>query len=879
MSWNKIASDLLNSSTAYDNLQLSFPGNDINVFLPKIIKLTLKLLEDAWSKGIYNTIVVYPEKTYLPYLTVIFQTFSSILSGNQDNNNDFNTLQKGQRLKIDNHVCEFISSNKERIWVKWADDNNNSYLKNNLPAFQKAETKRRLSKFPGKLLSMNNNFSVIDILKQNLSFQKNSIIYVTSENKFTKTTCDIKLNDHIITELLLLGKIKTDGTIDILNKGQIDGIPAILFNYDLDYLNMEQTKNASSLFIDYSDNIINTKLPSLDRFLNTGIPITVLTDSTNSFNMQDLENRSFKTLRWDKDSLIPELSDEKTDNVINYKIFNCFNGRIIFEKCENNDVSVLVKKMINIRNFIENTNQNIIDLYWLIYEIVILMLRNIIAFSYSYKGIISFKLENINIELLKYKYNLSPEIIKSIQEILLSLHELLKETCKFEKASKTEELIKLSSYENIIIIISENDDKNEYISYWNSIIEELSVKKSITIMYPMEYSANLHNINAEVIVCAWLGKTKMRNVIFCNNSNSVHILLNNIEKKWKNIHYSEWEKVIKNESRKEFDKAVTTLDLKVADSVEIKDIEITDDIDNVEIIIRENKYRKYISQSDENNTIEAIPITFYGGFIAFFRKTSKVLQVTDLINNPSEDVRDIIKKATEISAGDYIAIRETERSLIRELADEILNREGKKEYREKSSLWKMKLKEKSRYLSIREIHEKLISEGATIDYQTLRIWINDDDFIAPQDKDNLLYIAMALNDAYLINNIESIFDICKHVKKTHVKAGNEISRKLRKSIAGYLSLPNLRNNNIWAPIELQLDELGNVKILKIIDRGNPVLVDIIHTNRLLIESPRDKYQIEGRSTREVFIDYDFGPGDCKARGFIPDENKIYRRTK
>ena len=879
LSWNKIASDLLNSNTAYDNLQLSFPGNDVTVFLPNIIKLTLKLLEEAWVKGINKTIVVYPEKIYLPALTVIFQAFSDITSGNQDNNNDFNALQKGQRLKIDNHVCEFISSNKERIWVKWADVDN-SFLKNNFPAFQKADTKRRLSKHPGKLLKMNNNFSVIDILKQNLSFQKKSIIYISSESKFSKATFDLGINCSIITDLLLLGRIRTDNSIDIINKGQIHGIPAILFNYDLDYLNMEHIKNASSLFIDYSDNIINTKLPSLDRFLNTGIPITVLTDTINSFNMEDLENRGFKTLRWDKDSLIPELSDEKTENLINYKIFNCFSEKIIYELCESNDISILVKKMISIRNFIENTNQNIIDLYWLIYEKVILMLRNIITFSTSYKSIISDKLDNINIDLAKYKYNLSPEIIKSIQDILLSLHEFLKETYKFEKTRKTEKLIQLSSYENIIIIISENDDKNEYISYFNSFIEELNVKKIITIMYPMEYSANLHNISAEVIVCGWLGKTKMRNVIFCNNSNSVHILLNNIELKWKKLHCLEWEKIIKNESRQNFDRAVTTLDITATDSTEVKDVELLDDIDNIEIIIRENRYRKYLSQYAGNITTEAIPITFISGYFSFYKKSSDIITVTDIINDYSEGSKAIIKEATEIHVGDFVVIRETERSLIRELADEILSNEGKKEYREISGRWKNKLLEKCKFSSVIELHERIKKEGSTIGLQAFRSWINNDDFIAPQDKDNLLYIASALNDNYLINNIDNIFDVCRYVKTAHVRAGNEISSRLKKGIADALSeLPDLDKTDVWDPIDLQLDELGKVKILKIISIGNPVLVDIIHTNRLLTESPRDKYQIEGRSAREVFINYELGPGDCKAKGFIPDENKIYRRTK
>ena len=41
--------------------------------------------------------------------------------------------------------------------------------------------------------------------------------------------------------------------------------------------------------------------------------------------------------------------------------------------------------------------------------------------------------------------------------------------------------------------------------------------------------------------------------------------------------------------------------------------------------------------------------------------------------------------------------------------------------------------------------------------------------------------------------------------------------------------------NIWEPIEMQIDGVGTVRILKIIDIGTPVVVDIADTNRLIEE--------------------------------------------
>ena len=48
-----------------------------------------------------------------------------------------------------------------------------------------------------------------------------------------------------------------------------------------------------------------------------------------------------------------------------------------------------------------------------------------------------------------------------------------------------------------------------------------------------------------------------------------------------------------------------------------------------------------------------------------------------------------------------------------------------------------------------------------------------------------------------------------------------------------------RNNidafNVWDPITLQLEEIGQVRILKVIDVSKKITIDIGNTNRLLME--------------------------------------------
>ena len=873
MSWNKIASDLLVSNTAYDNLKLLLPENATTIYVPRIVKLTLKLLENALVNGKNKIIIVYPERIYLPSLTVIFQSLSDILSDEPRNNKDFDSLHKGQRLKIDNYVCEFISSDKERIWVKWADINN-SFLKSNFPYFQKADTKRRLSKYPGGLLKTYTKVSIIDTLRQNMSFLNESIIYVTSENKFTKITDNIKFDNYYIKDLLLFGKIKTDNTINIINKGQIHGTPAVLFSNDLYSLNTHHLENTKFIFMDYFDSIIENQLDAFDDIIKNNIPVVIMSDQINSFNFENIENRGFITLRWDKDSLIPISGELSTDN-INQKIVSCCNKSINYMQCDDEEISNILNTMRNIRYIIDNTNQTIIDLYWQLYDIIILLLHKTITLAFLSRNNLLANIEVINSKLKKQTYNISSENMDKLIHVIKILRMILDDTYEFQKVNETKRIIESSVHDNILII-PDNEDKKEYISYWNKYTGETG--KSIIIMYAQEYANRLQSTKSDVIVCGWLGKNRMRNIIFCNNESTIYILLNKIESQWKKSHISEWEKIHNNESRREFDKCFTSIELQPVIDTENKTDEINEDIDSINNSIQKNRYKKYCSENSENISVEAVPIEFVRGFFSFYKKSSKIITVTDIINDSSKNHEE--KTANEIQIGDFVVVRDTERSLIRELADVILEKEGRKEDREISNRWKNKLIEKCRVCSLRELHEKIVTEGSTIGYQAFRAWINDDDFIAPKDIENLLYISIALNDNYLINNYEKIWETCRYVKAAHIKAGNEISNRLKNGIAKSISdMPKTRRVDIWDPIDLQLDELGKVKILKVTSIGEPIIVDIIHTNRLLTESLREKYNIEGRTIKEVFMDYDLEQEDCKRKGFLPDENEIYRRIK
>ena len=74
------------------------------------------------------------------------------------------------------------------------------------------------------------------------------------------------------------------------------------------------------------------------------------------------------------------------------------------------------------------------------------------------------------------------------------------------------------------------------------------------------------------------------------------------------------------------------------------------------------------------------------------------------------------------------------------------------------------------------------------------------------------------------------------MKGVHVQAVQYLSKLLKKQIVEALSsYEDIDVYNIWDPIELQLEDIGKVIILKIIDINRPIQIDSGNTNRLLSE--------------------------------------------
>jgi hypothetical protein len=361
----------------------------------------------------------------------------------------------------------------------------------------------------------------------------------------------------------------------------------------------------------------------------------------------------------------------------------------------------------------------------------------------------------------------------------------------------------------------------------------------IKVVHPGEYQMQAELVDSRTIVSGWLNRSAMDKILNAHITPEVTTLLYECEKRWKNGY-------IKNKA--ETSKRIKSFNACVIGSIadspfaEFKsdifpssDSDIghqeIDEVEEIELTLRQSKYRRFISPIAENS-VEARPVSFVGDLMAFYRAGRTLLTSTKLINEDYKNIEEI--KPSELDVGDFVIEREAQRDLIRDIADIILKNSGYHSVRTTARKWKEALEVELTFSDEEVIFEKLKANGCNRCRATVRKWLFDNGVIKPQSKEDVIAIARSTDDPVLLEMVDEVFEAGKTIKSAHIQAGHFLAEKLKSNLATALAaFGNIDGFNVWQPIELDIEDIGRIKILKVIDVGESVFVDAANTNRLI----------------------------------------------
>ena len=862
LSWNEYIEELLSNPTVLDKMSLQYRDNVINV--SPIVKASIQMLECMIETEGRHNAFVFPEIKETLFEFVLSKIVFNVAAGKINIRYNPHSFEAGQKLKFKNCVVEFDKcvekdfDGKGRIYIRCADKQTFGLPIEMAPVFQIADSNaKRFSKLKvfreayyneqATVAELQSNPEKRDIIEELMDYKTHldgSIFLVTNARNAKEYFDETRINGSSLKDVLLIGKIQSDGSIDSCYSGQLSGNPAIVLAPDLySVLNaIEHGAKVQSIIINLSQGaLLENQLDVLDDLSNGDFPILCLTDTSSSFEMDGLLERGYNLWRWNSNSLIEVLhtSNQKTAGK---RFRNCAIQKVNCENISCLEVGEALQLLYNHKAELEEQGTDVIATYNKLFSILFTALRIAVPFQREELSNIQQILKECKESLECSKRFMEQNIYGDLKKVVLCFEKIFVNSFENPKISKIIEILSSKKYSSICIVIADRFDKMRCEKYWRDYTVRKRIPTIIKVLYPQEY-VNFEAVNYDAtIIVGWLNNRNMRNVIYCYGTQEYIVLTYECEDKWRKAHTKIWSRSLSNSSNNKIvknsfsRKARTAIaDDKFTEGVSLSQEETFDELTDIENVIQLNTYRRYgVSANGENQIVEAYPVNFVGGYLAFYRTGHKIITVTDIIIEGKDNVT--LKTPDLLRHGDFVAVRETQRDIIRDIADKILENSGKPHAREIALRWRDALNVETMFSTLDEIYHNLQKHGCTRGFQTVKNWIEDENQFSLSSKEDLICIAKALNDEMLLETIDDVYMAGVDVKRAHLKAGQYLSQRLRHQIADRITeFGEIDVFNIWEPIELQLEDIGKVIILKIIDINRPIQIDSSNTNRLLSE--------------------------------------------
>lgn len=859
MEWNEYLSKLINEDNTFDGITLSLDGDSTETDIPPIVKASVSMMDKMLERQGKLHIIVFPEKIQSAFIFSLAYLIHNITEGKIEKVYDPHSFVPGEKLRIGTAIAEFegivYERREERIKIRLAQGMKVSVPISEAPIFQKTDTGKKLSPYKTydrekkKILEQQKGSrkgnSVLTYLAEYKTHMTSSIYSVTPVTPVKDQISECYMCGKKITQILMLSTVDYEGKMQSLGKGQAAGIPAMVYASDLYAVNtaLETNPLPQSVLIDVSNtNSISGQLDELDKLIRHNIPIICITDTMNSFELDMLKTRGFDIWRWDSSSITNNLYDASNLSM-DRKVKYCVKQTINYIKADGKEISVAIQKISAHRRETQNLSAQIMKVYSKLYNLSFAALQSIVPFDEMQIELASKSLEECERLLVEEKPYISEELYRDYYDATNALKKVYSDGYRLLKISALLNLLEDNKYKNICIIVPERANKKSVANLWNQWSLKTESHINITVLFPGEYYAAINSHYDFALVVGWLKRAIMRKILYSFNTKQYYVLLYDYEGRWQKYAVGKWSNSLRLSDNKDIiKKAFSSKDFIISSSryqeTEQEPVVIPesgeDEQEDIDLVLRENTFRRYTNGSTSIDTVEAIPVSYVGGYVAFYRTGHKLISATSIITYKGDNIKTLLP--AELKTGDFVVVRETDKDIIREMADNILEKSGKANLRSLAEKWKEVLEIEMLFSTMEDFYQKMQDVGCTKGFPTVKRWIEDEDIIAPQQKQDLQYIAEVTQSELLIEMIDQIYGAAQEVKTAHSKAGRVLSQQLQKNLAEELkNYGEIDPFNFWEPIEIEIDGIGTIKVLKIIDIGQAVMVDASDTNHLIDE--------------------------------------------
>lgn len=855
--WEEYIKQLITEPDSVDGVSISFDEGKTVTSIPPIVKVSVLMLDKMIEKQGNKQMFVFPERQQTALSLVLVRVIRNIFMGKIGVEYNPEAFCPQDKLKLGNAVVEFLRVENNRIFLHMADLDEYSAPISMLPMLQKTDTKRSISKYKtfnvekkkiqDKYREGRLAVEHLNVLSEYKTHVESSVCYVSSIASIKARLPLIQLCGDRVSDLLFISQADYEGKVKSIGAGQLKGTPAIILASDLYAVNslIKKEKPIQSIIVDMaSTDAIASQLDALDRLLGEGIPILFITDIVNSFKLNMFVDRGFNIWRWHKENLTSGLCDGVALTISGKKINHCVREKVQYINVEGKEISESANILYKYRKEIQRQSVSMMELYEKLNYILFGVTRETVPIE-NVSGALDSILDKCENILTNEKMYISDQMFTDHKLVIQNFRKFYAEGYILNKYIALCRVLENYKNKKISILIPERTDKNRIEFFWKNWAARHMLRIELSVYFPTEYY-NSENVDSDItIIVGWLKNAIMRKVIFSCNTEVYVVLLYDHENRWKNCAVKRWDieqrcsdnKKIIQQSLSDKESMVLGVPYESETLTDIDDTDGEDELEEINLILRENKYKQY-SNGDFRKIgemVETIPINFVGGFFSFYQKSHKLVTASKIVAGYANKVEIVLPE--ELHIGDFVVVRESGKDVVKDIADLLLKNSGIGNQRKLVKMWRDAIQKELIYSTEEELAQKISMAGCDKGIATIKNWIDDEDMIAPKSKEDLQYIANATNNKELKEMLDDVYEAVNKVRGAHIKAGRILSQQLKLKLANALrKYGNIDSNNFWEPIEIEVENIGIVKVLKVIDIGHAICIDASNTNRLIEES-------------------------------------------
>ncbi|NCC73253.1 MAG: hypothetical protein EOM06_07615 [Sphingobacteriia bacterium] len=861
MEWLEFVDKALMNESEGEKIRLQVNSESVAFGIPPVVQVSIKIINRILKEGEKYILMSLPDTEYLPAFIILWKLISDLLSSDLVRLYDPTKFEKGQRLKLGNAVVAFESLENidgvERICIQLAGGVFEHIPISAAPFFQLTDTRKCLSSSKVYYREKQNfeyifnpNDQLQEIVRRISELRthnRNYYLVITQKNLYSRLIDQLYFESHEFKDIILAGYSNQDGEINIRETGNFTGLPSIVFASDF-YEAVETAKinpGLKMIFVDPSRfKQMSDQIDKFDEIREMGIESVVFVNSQMllSDNSEPILNREPALWEWDAGNVSDKIL-ERSFTLIDNKLSNLKSFNTVWQLINDEKLSNCVEQLNLLKSeILESGYETLISYHEALLFSALDLLNQMYLFSDTDIKLRSGRIDIANDSMSSQRRFMDKELLNQLDGIAKHIKsQLRKSDSYFLKYNYLKEFLNKGEFDRCCVILPKRVDVEKTRMFWDRQENIYLRSTNVEFLSITEFLNNTNSLYDVTLIGGWVGREKMKEILHSNLCQKYIVYLLPIENKWMNASINYWKKM---KSKYQLNTINTRFNLgsrnPPEETIPVTDsLILSDDFDQLDIYLNDRKYSKYSAKQNANESSDAltlaIPVSFAGDYFTFMTETHSVIVVTEIVFGSSTSIEQMTSAKLEV--GDFIAVRDSEQDIIKELADKILFQSNKSGLRKLSSIWKDALVFETALIGFDSVFEKLKLSGCKKEKSTVRSWVYGTDRIMPSSKDDLGYIAKITGDDTLMQLLENVYDAGIEVRRAHSKAGRYLSDQLIRCLANSMTASKQYDPyNINDEIDMNIESVGQVKILKIIDIGSKIVVRNSETNRLLREN-------------------------------------------